>query len=52
MCTAIVSGVGMSAASFAFPLNRQRKVCANWIPHMLNEEWHARNILLATANIQ
>lgn len=45
---------GDVCSKFCIPTKQieQCKVCANWIPHMLNEEWHATNVLLATADIQ
>jgi hypothetical protein len=45
---------GDVCSKFCIPTKQieQNKFCANWIPLMLNEGWHATNVLLATADIQ
>jgi uracil DNA glycosylase len=54
-CTAIATEVGISPASVYHILTNslgKRKVCAKWIPHVLNDDQRAMRVLLATAHLQ
>jgi uracil DNA glycosylase len=54
-CTAIATEVGISAASVYHILTNslgKRKVCANWIPHMLNDDQRAMHVLLTNTHLQ
>jgi histone-lysine N-methyltransferase SETMAR len=54
-CTAIATEVGISPASvYRIRTNslRKRKVCAMWIPHMLNDDQRAMCLLLANTRQQ
>jgi hypothetical protein len=54
-CTAIAAEVGISPASVYCILTNslgKRKVCAKWIPHMLNNDRRAMHVLLANTHLQ
>jgi hypothetical protein len=54
-CTAIATEVRISPASvYCILTNRlgKRKVCAKWIPHVLNDDKRAMRVLLANTHLQ
>jgi predicted nucleic acid-binding Zn ribbon protein len=54
-CTAIASEVRISPASVYRILANslgKRKVCAKWIPHVLNDDQRATRVLLANTHLQ
>jgi hypothetical protein len=54
-CRAIVTEVRISPASvYLILINslRKQKVCAKWIPHVLNDDQIVMHVLLATTHLQ
>ena len=54
-CTVIATEVRISPASVYCILTNslgKRKVCAKWIPHMLNDDQRVIRVLLATTHLQ
>jgi transposase len=54
-CTAIATEVRISPASVYHILTNSlgnRKVCAKWIPHVLNDDQRAMHVLLANTHLQ
>jgi uracil DNA glycosylase len=54
-CTAIATEVGISPASVYSILTNslgKRKICAKWIPHVLNDDQRAMCVLLANTHLQ
>jgi hypothetical protein len=54
-CTAMATEVGISPASVYHILTNslgKRKVCAKWIPHVLNDDQRAMRVLLANTRLQ